>query len=152
MSGGHGSGFREEFSIAQIADVAVRVADGLRSSERFCLWLRGDLGAGKTTFVRHILYQLGLPPSLPVPSPTFAYMHEYNISDQWFAHLDLYRADGIDLLDLGIVGVREYAGYFVEWPDRLTPGELMATHELDLTVVGHDVRHLDFRWSACENG
>lgn len=127
--------FECEFDFASLAVVAQKVADVLSQEDRFCVWLRGDLGAGKTTLVRHVLYALGLQDGYPVPSPTFAYMYEYAIRETWYAHLDLYRGEELNLEDLGIVGYRRYGGYFVEWPEKMTDGDLPATHEIKLTHV-----------------
>lgn len=136
-----------EFRLDQICDVAGKIAQRLVSEESFCLWMYGDLGAGKTTLVRHLLYELGLAAGYPVPSPTFAYMYEYRAAGEWYAHLDLYRGENLNLEDLGIVGYREYRGYFVEWPEKMAEGELMPSHKLRLFHVSEQVRAFEFEKS-----
>jgi tRNA threonylcarbamoyladenosine biosynthesis protein TsaE len=80
--------------------------------------LEGDLGAGKTTFVRHAAAALGV--TEPVTSPTFAVAHRYRGRDGLpVAHLDLYRSRGVtaeELADLDAY-LTEDAVVFVEWPE-----------------------------------
>ena len=91
----------------------------------------GELGAGKTTFVRGAARALGV--TVPVTSPTFVVGHLY---DAGVAHLDLYRLGGLDDEDPGLLD--PYFGpeliTFVEWPER---------HGLD-TLLGdrHVARHV----------
>ena len=118
-----------------IRAISTDVAAELTSSKTprpFCLWLSGPLGAGKTTLVAAILRELGLNPLIPVTSPTYSYMNEYQIGDNWFAHLDLYRiGEGLHSEDLGLADARPYRGYFVEWPQlKADDPYLQATHVL----------------------
>lgn len=104
----------------------------LDQSPGFVLWLLGEMGAGKTSLVRALLYQLGLSSATPVTSPTYTIMHEYRIAESWYAHLDLYRAAGDFSLDeIGVRDLRVYRGIFVEWPEQGGPEQqLAATHVL----------------------
>ncbi len=108
----------------------------------FVLWLQGEMGAGKTSFVRAYLYEQGLSPSTPVVSPTYTIMNEYQIGHDWYAHLDLYRADeNFSLQELGVHDARPYRGLFVEWPEQGGPGEILpATHILKIEPDGWDRR------------
>lgn len=122
-------------SLGQIGTVAGKIAAELSSSDQFCLYLIGGLGAGKTTFTGALLRSLGLDPGFPVTSPTFTYLNEYQINGRWYAHIDLYRAGtGFSLEELGFVDSRRFAGYFIEWPSALddTEGVLPATHHLEI--------------------
>lgn len=78
----------------------------------------GELGAGKTTFVRGALMALGV--SEPVTSPTFVIGHLYDGATGPLAHLDLYRLAGLGEEDPGLLdpyfGPRTIT--FVEWPER----------------------------------
>jgi tRNA threonylcarbamoyl adenosine modification protein YjeE len=118
------------------------VQQELASYPYFVLWLQGEMGAGKTSFVRAYLYEQGLSAETPVVSPTYTIMNEYQIGKDWYAHLDLYRADeNFSLQELGVHDARPYRGLFVEWPEQGGPGEtLPATHILKIEADGWDRR------------
>jgi tRNA threonylcarbamoyladenosine biosynthesis protein TsaE len=95
--------------------------------------LSGDLGAGKTTFVRGLAEGLGIDPR-EVSSPTFTLVHEYRGHGLTLYHADLYRLERAATDDLGLeeIGVKDGV-LAIEWPDRLT-------HELaGATLVRLDV-------------
>jgi len=75
----------------------------------------GELGVGKTTFVRGACRALGV--TGPVTSPTFTIGHRYD-GPSSVSHLDLYRYDGVSSADWGdLEPYFESAIVFVEWPD-----------------------------------
>lgn len=82
--------------------------------------LEGDLGAGKTTFVKAICGELGV--SDEPSSPTYSIVNEY-LADEPVYHLDLYRLK--DLQEAMDAGIEEYlysACYcFIEWPQIVLP-------------------------------
>jgi len=81
------------------------------------LLLAGELGAGKTTFVRGLARGLGS--SGAVQSPTFQLVRVYPGRIQ-LAHVDLYRLEsGAELADLGLDDLLEQGIVAVEWGDRL---------------------------------
>src|SRR3954467_6121397 len=75
---------------AQTEAAGARLAAGLRPGD--VVLVSGELGAGKTTFVRGALRALGV--SGPVTSPTFVVGHEHQGANGPLAHLDLYRMGG----------------------------------------------------------
>ena len=78
----------------------------------------GELGAGKTTFVRGALRALGV--SGPVTSPTFVVGHAHEGRDGPLAHLDLYRLAGMEDEDPGLLDpfFAPETIAFVEWPEH----------------------------------
>jgi tRNA threonylcarbamoyladenosine biosynthesis protein TsaE len=92
--------------------------------------LEGDLGAGKTTFVRGVARGAGS--SAHVASPTFQLVRVYPGLVQ-IAHVDLYRLeDGAGLGDLGLEELLDQGAVVVEWGDRMqTPtGALLSIEHL----------------------
>ena len=84
------------------------------------LLLSGQLGAGKTAFVRGLAAGLGIDPE-EVSSPTFTLVHEYRGGRLTLYHADLYRLEKTATEDLGLEEKRvAEAVLAIEWPDRLT--------------------------------
>jgi tRNA threonylcarbamoyladenosine biosynthesis protein TsaE len=79
------------------------------------LVLEGELGAGKTFFVRALCRALGVPVEVPVTSPTFGLVHELE-GRLPIVHADLYRlGDPDEVHHLGLRERREDAVLLVEW-------------------------------------
>jgi tRNA threonylcarbamoyladenosine biosynthesis protein TsaE len=90
---------------------------GRRLRQGDLVLLKGELGAGKTTFVRGIARGCGSV--APVASPTFQLVRIYPGRLQ-LAHVDLYRLEkGDDLRDLGLDELLDVGAVVVEWGDRL---------------------------------
>ncbi|MEE4184668.1 MAG: tRNA (adenosine(37)-N6)-threonylcarbamoyltransferase complex ATPase subunit type 1 TsaE [Gammaproteobacteria bacterium] len=83
-----------------------------------CVHLRGDLGAGKTTFARGLLRALGYVGR--VPSPTYTLVEPYTVAGRDIWHMDLYRlSSGEELEFLGLDGAWSAgAVLLVEWPEH----------------------------------
>ncbi|KTD64379.1 tRNA (adenosine(37)-N6)-threonylcarbamoyltransferase complex ATPase subunit type 1 TsaE [Legionella spiritensis] len=80
--------------------------------------LSGEIGAGKTSFVRALLRGLGIDG--PVKSPTFSLLESYQYKDWQIHHFDLYRIH--DETELEYIGFRDFftqrAFCCIEWPER----------------------------------
>jgi len=79
-------------------------------------FLYGDLGAGKTTFVKSLVKRLGATEE--ASSPTYSLVNEYEIEGGKLYHVDLYRLnDEEEALDIGIEEYI-YSGHYclIEWP------------------------------------
>lgn len=105
--------------------------------------LRGELGAGKTVFVRGLAEGLGVPPH-KVRSPTFTLVNEYSGGRLPLYHLDLYRMAPTEADELSL---REYlygdGVSAIEWWERLADPDL--TVEIDLTLTGEGSRRVVVR-------
>jgi tRNA threonylcarbamoyladenosine biosynthesis protein TsaE len=98
--------------------VASRLAETLAAGT--IVLLSGDLGAGKTAFVKGLAEGLGLD-ATDVTSPTFTLVHEYRGGRLPLVHIDLYRLDGADLDDIGMdTDLAAESIVAVEWAERLT--------------------------------
>ncbi len=99
-------------SVAEKFSKLIRIGD-------FIL-LNGNLGVGKTTFIKHIinsLQKINKQKISEVPSPTFNITNEYQIKNILIKHYDLYRVNNKkELNNLGIQENLEKQITFVEWP------------------------------------
>ena len=96
--------------------LAARLAATLRAGD--VVAVSGELGAGKTTFVRGAAHSLGV--TGPVSSPTFTIGHRYDAPVP-VAHLDLYRLAGLDPEEWGdLEPYFDRSIAFVEWPEHGT--------------------------------
>lgn len=95
----------------RLADTIAEVIDG-----PICLCLKGDLGAGKTTFTQFLGKSLGVEE--PITSPTFQIMKLYETDKGTLCHIDAYRLEGI-VQDLGFEEEIEDSISVVEWFDYL---------------------------------
>ena len=123
------------------------LAAGLRPGD--VVLVSGDLGAGKTTFVRGALRRLGVTEA--VTSPTFVVGILYEGTAGPLAHLDLYRLAGLQEEDPGLLDpyFGEDTVTFVEWPERaesalLLGGRAIARHVM-LAHAGGDRRTIEVR-------
>lgn len=99
------------------------------------LALSGDLGAGKTTFVKGLA--LGLDIEEPIQSPTYVYLNEYQGRIPLF-HFDLYRLKGVeDFINLGFDEFMSRGGVCaIEWPERIPGSFLENAWRLDFSYQG----------------
>lgn len=83
----------------------------------YCFALMGELGAGKTTFVKYLMRELGIDEL--VTSPTYSLVNIYGEEDQKVFHLDLYRLhDWQEAINIGIEEILDAPNYvWIEWPE-----------------------------------
>jgi tRNA threonylcarbamoyladenosine biosynthesis protein TsaE len=100
-------------SSEETAEIAARLARQLVPGD--VVTVSGELGAGKTTFVRGACRALGV--TAPVTSPTYTIGHRYE-GDPDVSHLDLYRFTGVSSAEWGdLEPYFDDAIVFVEWPE-----------------------------------
>ena len=116
---------------AETIEVGAKVASCLQGGE--VIYLKGELGTGKTTLVRGALNGLGHTGN--VKSPTFTIVEPYSIDNHVIYHFDLYRLD--DPEELESLGIRDYCDgqsiCFFEWPEK--GGNLLPNADINLEMT-----------------
>jgi len=113
------------------------------------IFLRGDLGGGKTTFTQGIMAGLGHPEPREVTSPTYALHHRYRGGRLTVEHLDLYRIQNAQELEQqGVLDPLLHPGavVVVEWAERLPSGGQGPALEIMFGFVDLETRRLTFRF------
>jgi tRNA threonylcarbamoyladenosine biosynthesis protein TsaE len=119
--------------------IAARLAAGLEPGD--VVTVSGELGCGKTTFVRGACRALGV--IAPVTSPTFTIGHRYE-GRVVVSHLDLYRFDGVSPADWGdLEPYFDDAVVFVEWPEAGRGSLPPARVSVSLQHRGEDERLIE---------
>jgi len=128
----------------ETADVARELAAALNAGD--VILLSGNLGAGKTAFVRGLASGLGIDPE-DVSSPTFTLVHEYRGGRLTLYHADLYRLERIATEDIGLEEMGVADGVLaIEWPDRLAHA-MPGAREVQIEIVDENSRRITVR--AC---
>lgn len=126
-------------SAGETEAIAARVAARLELGD--VVTVSGELGSGKTTFVRGACRELGV--TSPVTSPTFTIGHRYEGRVE-VTHLDLYRYDGMSEADWGdLEPYFEGAIVFVEWPEAGRASLPPPRVGVSIHHAGGDDRRLD---------
>ncbi len=99
--------------------------------------LKGDLGAGKTTFTKYLLKNLGITED--VTSPTFTIMNHYELPKFDIYHIDMYRVENFDISDLLGKGL-----VIIEWPKNLK-GNLENIIEINIDFDKDDSRIFEIK-------
>ena len=85
------------------------------------LFLYGEIGVGKTTFIKYLINYLQHKKKLKlteVPSPTFNLLHEYQLKGLTIHHYDLYRIKNeAEIKNIGLLENYKEVLTFVEWPE-----------------------------------
>ncbi len=125
-------------------DLGAKIARNLDREDLIAL--EGELGAGKTVFVKGLAKGLGVEDYLYVNSPSFVIIKEYH------GRVDLYHFDVYRLDEGSFIETLDYQRYFygdgitvIEWADKIKdvlPNEYL---EIKITHAGLEKRHLEFR-------
>ena len=130
-------------SLAALPDAARQVAAVLARTNLLIVALEGEMGAGKTTFVRALATALGVADD--VSSPTFSLVNEYRDGrNQPVYHFDFYRIESLDEAER--IGASEYfdSGYLclIEWPVRVAELLPKPCLEITISVAGDESREI----------
>ena len=110
-----------------------------------CVLLEGDLGAGKSVFVRSVLKHCGIAEN--ITSPTFTLVNEYKNKYYHFYHFDLYRLDDEDeVLNIGFEEMMDDKGAikFIEWPSKVKKYLPNTYKKITITKLGKNLRNIIF--------
>lgn len=125
-------------SEAGTANVGARLAATLEPGA--VVLLTGDLGAGKTAFVRGMAEGLGIDPE-DISSPTFTLIQEYG-GRRRLAHVDLYRLVGAEVEDLGLEELGAGGAIVaIEWAEKLGDQPAGAVR-VEIADLGGDSREI----------
>ena len=132
-----------EFKLNKIEDWQKVVDEILPQLQHNIFLLKGNLGAGKTTFTQFLLKKLGSNDE--VSSPTYAIVNEYHSPKGKIFHFDLYRMKNID--EVYDIGMEEYLDNaflcIIEWPE-IYEEELsdFPHHEMKIENLGLSLIHI----------
>ena len=102
-------------------ELAIKISKKLNLGD--IVFLYGDIGAGKTTFVRYLINFLEKENKIKlseITSPTFSILNEYEIKDIKIRHYDLFRIkNSEEIKNIGMFENTENFLTFVEWPEKI---------------------------------
>lgn len=109
-----------EFQIHSIEELNSVAKEIISNLQQKIILLEGEMGAGKTTFIKVLLQEMGSTDE--ISSPTFSIVNEYEIPEGKVFHFDLYRIKSEEeALDFGIEEYLYSGEYcFIEWPDKIS--------------------------------
>ena len=123
----------------ETSEIGQWIGRNLAAGDVIALW--GELGAGKTFLTRAIARGLGVPERIPVTSPTFTFINEYD-GRLHIYHMDLYRLTDLTELDTlpWMEALYGKGVSLIEWPERL--GTLMPEERWDIRmeITGDETR------------
>ncbi len=123
----------------------IHIAQNLESEkfENMVICLEGDLGSGKTMFVKGFAQALGIDEN--ITSPTFNIIKEYYSGEMPLFHMDVYRLDG----NVDGVGIEDYykknGVCIIEWADTIEDYLPLERLDIKIKVIGEDTRLLIFK-------
>ena len=110
----------EVSNLKVLKNLACKIANKIKSGETILLY--GQLGVGKTTFVRFFINHLQKKTNskiTEVPSPTFTVMYEYLANQKLIQHYDFYRVKNYkELNNIGVFEDNEVIS-LIEWPEKI---------------------------------
>jgi len=119
-----------------LADLVTKLYK-VQSQQHCIIHLRGELGAGKTTFARYWLRACGVQE--PIRSPSYPVLYSYTTQNGQWHHFDCYRLSGIEqLYALGYAEIADSDGILLEWPENVSDDALKADIEVEIKLLQDD--------------
>ena len=123
-------------NVEQTYKLASKLAKHIKGGD--IILLNGDLGAGKTTFVKGFAKEVGV--KIPVTSPTFNLLKTYETDNYTLVHVDAYRLEGGSFDELYDYANEENV-IFIEWSNCLADQELIEQHlAIDIKYISKNQR------------
>ena len=137
-----------EVGLKEFADFAKRFVHELPKSaglKAHSIGLKGELGAGKTTFVQFVAKELGVTDT--VPSPTFTLLRTYPIQTKPFTklvHIDAYRLSSSEPDSVGLKNYLEDPAslVFIEWPENFPGGFPKDSATIEFSTIDEGTRRI----------
>lgn len=130
--------------ISKSIEDTLTIAENIESEkfENMVICLDGELGSGKTVFVKGFAKALGIEDN--ITSPTFNIIKEYNSGELPLFHMDVYRLDEVE----EDIGIRDYfkknGVTIIEWSEMIKKELPEERLEINFKIIGEDTRVLIF--------
>jgi len=130
-------------------NIANKIANSIKGTN-LVLCLNGDLGAGKTTFTRHLIRNLQNNKfANEIPSPTFTLLQIYDYQLGQIYHYDFYRLDKIEeLFELNFSESLRNNICIIEWANKFKKALPVDRVEIDFEIISENSRKLKFNFSG----
>lgn len=127
-------------SLEETEEFAQKFGQSLKGGE--VILMQGDLGAGKTTFIRGMALGLGIDDPGEVSSPSYTLVNEY-VGEKTLIHADLYRLnDDQEVIELALEDqLDENTVFAIEWGEKL-PDEFGRMIRLRFEITGDESRRI----------
>lgn len=132
-------------SLGETSKLASQIAGNIRGGEIICLI--GELGVGKTYFIKFFAEALGVPGE-EVISPTFVYWRKYDGTKFKLNHFDFYRINDekeVEDMDIEEAFGQEDAVTVIEWAEKIESYLPADRLEIHITYLGQTQRQLDLK-------
>lgn len=128
-------------------DFVKKLLNEKEKKEATVVCLEGNLGAGKTAFVKEVAGALGIKKEF-VTSPTFVIQKVYDLENKKFhklVHIDAYRFDEAkeaDILNVDVLFSQPHNLIFIEWPERMMPLIPKNSHWIWFSFINESTRKI----------
>lgn len=132
-------------SVDDLPQIAEEVINAISPLKKIAFY--GQMGAGKTTFIKTICLTLGV--TEPTSSPTFSIVNEYTGKSKIY-HFDLFRINNpAELQEIGFIEYLENDDYvFIEWPEIIEPVfEDYQFVQIHITTISSQERKIQVSWN-----